>query len=59
MEFIAKLHSDNKIYAANPSAVTEENGALYIGGLDELLSRCYESEKIPCEIDALSCIAEL
>lgn len=59
VEFIAKLHSDNKIYSAKPSAVTEENGALYIGGLDELLSRCYESEKIPSETDALSCIAEL
>ena len=59
VEFIAKLHSDNKIYAANPSAVTEENGALYICGLDELLEKCYESEKIPSETDALSGIAEL
>ena len=54
MHFISKLHKENKIHILPPDTITETaEGLLYVEGLDSLLLRCYEENKLPSEIGGL------
>ena len=54
VKFISKLHAENTIRVFPQDTLSETpEGQIYVAGLDKLLVRCYEENKLPSEIGGL------